>query len=50
MPRFAAVTVRDAPPSVALDAGNELVVDADPGYEPNPGHSGTGEIIALDTC
>jgi hypothetical protein len=26
------------------------VVKADPGYGPNPGHAGTGEIIALDTC
>ena len=36
------------------DPGNSsvriAVVAADPGYSPNPGRSGTGEIIALDTC
>ena len=30
MPAFRAVTVRDAPPSVTLDAGNDLVVDEGP--------------------
>jgi hypothetical protein len=34
-------------------AGNEVriaVVQTDPGYAPNPGHEGTGTVLAVISC
>ena len=54
LPSFMGVIVAGGVDKAGSSIGGDVVriavVDADPGYAPNPGHSGTGEIIAIDTC
>jgi hypothetical protein len=33
-------------PTIAGDTVHEVVVKTDPGYGPNPGHAGSGTVIA----
>jgi hypothetical protein len=51
LPAFIAVIVAShvekAAPSISGDTTKVVVVKTDPGYAPNPGHSGTGMIVAV---
>jgi len=33
-------------PKISGDANSIVVVKTDPGYAPNPGHAGTGTVVA----
>ena len=34
-------------PVISGDSEKVVLVDVDPGYEPNPGHAGTGTVVGV---
>ena len=50
LPTFMAVIVTSsyskAGPSISGDVAHIVIVKTDPGYQPNPGHAGTGTVVA----
>jgi hypothetical protein len=45
-----ASTVTKSGPAIGGDVARIAVVRPDPGYGPDPGHAGTGRIVAVVTC
>jgi hypothetical protein len=47
------VVASDVSQSGSTESGNVwaiAIVQVDPGYGPNPGHAGTGKVLAVTRC